>query len=555
MSVQEQEKNDREKLNLDEFVTKNQLPCFCEVNIADADIDNVEYDQEELYLYRQFEIDCIFAKCYSNILETFLLHHRPSYVPSESELNLTINNQTSDMKYLFSDIISIPYNYHGLFEIFSSNSTKSDGILDHEKDIVSLMTRIRKPKLYYVSKDMKVYEMTPFKNIDDSINMSRKWINVSKGSIVKICRVVSIDYEDTTSSFLKQFNKIFCCKRRKTKTEVAIELKIVEDFDEILHESNYDSESDNLKKKFDSRHTHARLSRANIQTKAYFLPVYEKTGLNEEIDLIPISSIVKNQKLKLNSLQLSKNFASDNLTNDLIEVKLYEENPFKPTKNSFQNNPKEITELLQDNQHLEFEKYISIYHLIQYRPNCKIIVGFSFTKQALVFLPAKPINIGLNKKCFYSKINEKNRQNSEYFNLKLKEIFVETAEIEISRFAHNLNKIETFAFKKKNFEGLEMNEIEKFLAKPTHKKEHLIKHFSDFAYSDKTTFKFDDSLKRSESSSSAIQLKTDKQKYKTLPFNHSSQSSTYKENSEETDLNIQENLERNDHLENLQYNQ
>lgn len=98
--------------DLASFIAENPLPCFSQVRIEDLSVNITSYDTEVIYLYKEFETSCIFAKCYSNILQTYLLSHRPSYVPPEPELSLTLT-KSSNIQYLFSDIISIPLNYNG----------------------------------------------------------------------------------------------------------------------------------------------------------------------------------------------------------------------------------------------------------------------------------------------------------------------------------------------------------------------------------------------------------------------------------------------------------
>lgn len=96
---------------LSEFLEDNELPCFCEVKIG-SDENEFITEKEKLYLYRQFENECILAKCYSNVLQNFLLQQRPSYIPSNPNFTLS-TNQSLNLEYLFSDIVSIPIKYHG----------------------------------------------------------------------------------------------------------------------------------------------------------------------------------------------------------------------------------------------------------------------------------------------------------------------------------------------------------------------------------------------------------------------------------------------------------
>lgn len=414
----------------------------------------------------------------------------------------------------------------GLFEIFSSNSESDDGILDHETDVASLISRLHKPRVYYVNREMNAYEISPvFGTHDDANTMKRKWLKVPKGSIVKLMRVVSIDYEDTSST-LSKLKKIFCCNLITIKTDIAIEIKILENFDDFFKTNEIDSDKLMKAKKLNMRQTRARLSIADIRTKASFLPVYDGNEQNEEIDLIPISSYVKNQKIKKTSLQIARNFAFEEVGKFFIELKLFEENVFKPVKaslNNFNN-----SEMLQESQHLEIEKYMSIYDLISYSSKCSIIAAYSFTKKSMIFILEEPVDIGLKKYSAFLPL-EDNLKEFDYFNINLKDKFLRAAQYQIQSFDKNINKIDIFAFKKKNFEGLRMAEIENFLVKKKHhrqKQETKIENITDSAI-----FTFDDKIKRNlSSSSSALFFKADKIKSSTFPKENRKQQVENEEN-------------------------
>lgn len=112
MHDQKQNRTQPMPMMLTEFLEKHELPCFCEVNIVDPDQSELKNEKEKLYLYRKFENECILAKCYSNVLQNFLLQQRPSFIPSDPNLALA-TNQSLNLEYLFSDIVSIPIKYHG----------------------------------------------------------------------------------------------------------------------------------------------------------------------------------------------------------------------------------------------------------------------------------------------------------------------------------------------------------------------------------------------------------------------------------------------------------
>ena len=96
--------------DLSDLLHENKLPYF-------AYVKN-ETSKSLVYLYEVFDADCLFAKCYSNSgpVINYLLHHRPSYVASESNFTTSVApTQTSNVEFMFSDIVNIPYHYHGKF--------------------------------------------------------------------------------------------------------------------------------------------------------------------------------------------------------------------------------------------------------------------------------------------------------------------------------------------------------------------------------------------------------------------------------------------------------
>jgi hypothetical protein len=114
---EETEISDSNEKQLDDLISEHKLPFFVYLN--NGEITN---KSNELYLHDIFEADCLFAKCYSNSLSVinYLLHHRPSYVPSESNLSSLVNTQTQqNPEFMFSDIVNIPYHYHGIKFYFS----------------------------------------------------------------------------------------------------------------------------------------------------------------------------------------------------------------------------------------------------------------------------------------------------------------------------------------------------------------------------------------------------------------------------------------------------
>lgn len=105
-----------EEKELGDFIAENSLPCYAYVRNSHRNHENKDQDdkfEEIVYLFKQFEASCFFAKRYSNMFETYLLHHRPSYDPSDNNFTIS-SNINANIKQMFNDIVSIPYNYQGL---------------------------------------------------------------------------------------------------------------------------------------------------------------------------------------------------------------------------------------------------------------------------------------------------------------------------------------------------------------------------------------------------------------------------------------------------------
>lgn len=370
--------------------------------------------------------------------------------------------------------------------MFSSNSVKTGGILDHETDIISFASRLKKSKVYYVAKEMKVYELAtgsgcglngePHGTIISKKNLSRKWAKIDRGTVCKAVRLVSVDNSDKTPDYVSLLCQLACCdfKSKKKNSDIAIEFKVVNNLYE-LKKDEYDDQRDNELN---------QLPKATPSDKTYFLPVYE-TCSNNEIDLIPISSIIKNNRFKTNSLHLAKNLVQhDSLINDLIELKLFDENPFdhklnkcaenhhhhhhhqftvpfhfprRHTASAEQKDP--LNDLMKDNQHLELDKYASIFDLIEFRHNCEIIIGFNLSKNCLFVtstnLPTAGSNIkhepAIVKQVVYSKLNVDSAELDEektsiirQFKADKLEKFLKAAQIEYNSFNRTINKLETF---------------------------------------------------------------------------------------------------------------
>lgn len=110
-----------QRVDLADFLAANPVPCFANVlTAASSSSDTFASSSADLvYFYKQFKCKCLFARSYSNLLESYLLHQRPSYVPSETEFggfDKTASIQTSTLKKnlsAFSELVSIPFDYPG----------------------------------------------------------------------------------------------------------------------------------------------------------------------------------------------------------------------------------------------------------------------------------------------------------------------------------------------------------------------------------------------------------------------------------------------------------
>lgn len=93
-------------LDLVDFLLENPVPCFANVTTLSSS------SRELVYLYKEFTSKCFLAKSYSNMLESYLLHHRPSYAPSEAEISER-NQKTVTNDTFISDFVTIPFDYPG----------------------------------------------------------------------------------------------------------------------------------------------------------------------------------------------------------------------------------------------------------------------------------------------------------------------------------------------------------------------------------------------------------------------------------------------------------
>jgi hypothetical protein len=113
--------------DLDGLIKENKLPFFAYYSVNNQKPSSgggdgsqpkpqIKSDTEDIiFLYKIFDAKCFFAKCYSQKLQSFLLHHRPSYVSTDTP-SLTVNKASMNSaanSFIFSDVVAIPYNYKG----------------------------------------------------------------------------------------------------------------------------------------------------------------------------------------------------------------------------------------------------------------------------------------------------------------------------------------------------------------------------------------------------------------------------------------------------------
>jgi len=406
--------------------------------------------------------------------------------------------------------------FEGLFEIFSSTSKKAGGILDHEKDVISFASRLKKSSAYYVAKEMKVYEIMVEKKFslfssNSKKSYYRKWTHFSPGAICKAIKVVSIDHvghDQMENNYLCKLNEFFCCMLggTKKKSDIAIEFKLIEN----INDMNLAEQTDTF-----MQDQEVRLKKS----KSFYLPVYEE-NMNKEIDLIPISQL-KTNKLETNSLQtINSLIQNGSLKDNCLDLKLFDENPF--FKQHFDSNVSEkFGEMVRLNQHLELDKYMSIFELVEIKTKCKIVVGYMLETENLFFTPVESlsaINELKNEINFYSKMNQDQVRNSELINKfqqnELKR-FHRIAQNEVKEFNQNLNKLELFALNNKI-----VNKTELF--KPKLQCNQSINHFADFIYLDFLNKLSSNSVKTERKNKLIDQLKSTTKsskwdKYHTLP--------------------------------------
>ena len=247
--------------------------------------------------------------------------------------------------------------------------------------------------------------MTSSINIFDKVN--KKWKKFEEGTLLKAIKLDDVDY------FMKKSacHQLLCCRfNTKNRFELAIEFKVVENFNELISKESVLDNSSSIKK------------------KSFYLPV--DSVENPDIDVIPIETCIS-KHLKLNSLQMIRNFSKLNLNENLINLKLF-------CQNAFPNNSKKVKSLQED---IDSELKSSIFELSEFNEHADIVCGYNVKDNRLFFAPLKCKAESDSVK--FTKINDMKSKVLENFLSKLQE-FELAANLKIANFENELNKVETF---------------------------------------------------------------------------------------------------------------
>ena len=211
--------------------------------------------------------------------------------------------------------------FEGLLEVLPDYSKQVCDTLDHECDVISFASRLKQPQNYYIAKPLKLFEIisstssknisTNFDNLENNYDdLIRRWVTFDVGTICLATKVLMTVYppekKREKTFYDKMMDNVFCrCRNRnKIKFEVAIEFKIVKNFDQLVNTIHNEHEQStmhlfNIDYKQNERTSNNSASTdSNRDDKYYYLPIY--LDPNENIDLIPIAST---NCLKLNRLQ------------------------------------------------------------------------------------------------------------------------------------------------------------------------------------------------------------------------------------------------------------
>lgn len=120
----------------------------------------------------------------------------------------------------------------------------------------------------------------------------------------------------------------------------------------------------------------------------------------------------------------------------------------KPLATIHGNNP---NSLVNDNQHMEVDKYMSIFDLVEYRPECELVVGFNLTTSSLFIVPSRTALVSGSNLPVYSPLTQLERSQGpcarvidKFLSAANMSMFVSAAKLEIESFERCMNRIETF---------------------------------------------------------------------------------------------------------------
>ncbi len=287
------------------------------------------------------------------------------------------------------------------------------------------------------------------------------------GTICLATKVLMVVYppekKHEKSLFEKFKDYIFCKNTSKIKFEVAIEFKIVRDFNQLIntvfndrkksmHIFNIDlKQIEKLRNDYSSSSFKSSSSNnSNSDDKYYYLPIYHDP--NDTIDLIPIAST---NCLQLNSLQNIFNLMqrSDENKNKAVVVL---ENPIRVrvrVENLF-NKLQNLTTAI------PFTSQTSFYEIYERKKSSKFLVGYNLKREKFVLYAIdneKSNSVRLSYELIEQKIVEMiyDRESlNKLVNVKINSFFNDF----LASFQHNIHKIELDYVRNAN--GLSINDAD-----------------------------------------------------------------------------------------------
>ena len=332
--------------------------------------------------------------------------------------------------------------------------------LDHETDVISFASRLKQPQNYYIAKPLKLFEIissTNSKNISTSLediensydDLIRKWVTFDVGTICLATKVLMTIYppekKREKSFYEKVLDSVFCnCRsKNKIKFEVAIEFKIVKNFDQLLttihdeheqsmHLFNIDFKQNKTLNVSQSTFSSTAIS-SNCDEKYYYLPIY--VDPNDSIDLIPIAST---NCLKLNRLQNIFNLINrENNENDEVVL----DNPIRVrirVENSFHNK-------LASKVTTSASNLASPFYEIYERKTLQVFIGYNLRREKLVLFACDANNSSSSIKYNFEIIEQKlvemvydKESLNKLINIRLNSVLKDF----MSSFQYNIYKIE-----------------------------------------------------------------------------------------------------------------